>query len=59
MITVTSSDGTIIAFDRLGEGPPVIPADSLGPTNRRPCEEARIRTNAIARSESTTTINEI
>jgi hypothetical protein len=30
MITVTSSDGTTIAFDRLGEGPPVIPADSLG-----------------------------
>ena len=29
MITVTSSDGTT-AFDRLGEGPPVIPADSLG-----------------------------
>ena len=30
MITVTSSDGTTIAFDRLGERPLVIPADSLG-----------------------------
>jgi hypothetical protein len=30
MITVTSSDGTTIVSDRLGKGPPVIPADSLG-----------------------------
>jgi hypothetical protein len=30
MTKVTSSDGTTIAFDRLGEGSPVIPADSLG-----------------------------
>ena len=30
MIKVPSSDGTTIAFDRLDEGPPVIPTDSLG-----------------------------
>jgi hypothetical protein len=30
MITVTSSDGTTIAFGRLGKEMPVIPADSLG-----------------------------
>ena len=30
MIKVPSSDGTTIAFDQLGEGPPVIPTDSLG-----------------------------
>jgi pimeloyl-ACP methyl ester carboxylesterase len=33
MDTVTSRDGTRIAFDRLGEGPPVVIV-SAGPTDR-------------------------
>ena len=34
MNTVTSSDGTTIAFDRLGDGPPVISYSCSYPTRK-------------------------